>query len=293
MRIYHGGLLYDNITVLIMKKYYSVYLLLPLLFCLSFLSCSEDKDDMVEKTEFFLSASELNILTGDKDTIFIDGDGVYTAVSANESIAFVEIVDKEVVVTSDETGSTVITISDTREDIIAVPKQIVVQVKEYSEKFLLTDEFLDIQLEDETYRKEIEDDCKKNTIMSLGNILEFTFLSAINGRFHVYQKQNEAPVFDGAFLWNWGYFVKTRIPEPQPINVLVIKSDNSEYVFSVQGLMVICFSVMREATKSITLEPRYTLIENLTEKYQQKYPQAGISSVSSHQVIYKESLLIN
>lgn len=256
------------------------------------LSCGDDKENTIDNGGFTLSSSELNVHIGDNDTIFINGEGEYTAISEDESIVSVTINDdKGIVIKPKKTGNSVITVSDTRGNLTNSTKQLIINVEERSESFYLAERILSIELDDETFRQEIRQACNEYSIMPLGNnILKFTFLSIQSGKCCMYEESSGTQLFEGEFEWNV-FDIETKVPMPEPVDLLVIRLENSEHFYSIKPPIVASFDDV-SATKSSDLLRGCTLIEDLTEVFKSKYPQAGIKSILSRQVIYNQSFYV-
>lgn len=259
-----------------MKKSFITNPVLVLLVGTVLFSCGDDKGDDALNNDFTLSASELNMVVGVMDTVYIDGDGVFTALSENSGVAnaFIEN-EKTYIIYPSTVGTTVITFTDGSAN--SSPKQLKVSVTERSERYLFGDQYLIIQLADDTYREEIREDCIKSSILSLGNWMELTFLSHKSGNIYVYKEGEEPFEFEGSF--SLASPVQSDIQLPLPVETLFVKSGDSEYIFTIGGEFVICFNG-NVTTKASIMDSGFSLEEDFTEKYRQQYPQAGIVEVN-------------
>jgi len=258
-----------------MKKLFNLFLLATL-FC-GFTSCSDDNDD--NRIKFYVAESynadgtanlvrteSLSAKIGMGTTFYIKGgSGNYTVTSDNEGLAVVQAGEESGlyhIATNETLGSTTIKVKDGSNETVSIP----LSVQSYRLEFPIGNIYTAIQVEegvtiDENIKKEIEEEVATRMI-PVRNLLVLTFEKPSSGSLYISG--------DGTTQYT-GTFTQTRTNSE---NWFVdAKYNDKEFHYHISKIELVLRS------KEKTFLDILDILEDMTEVYKEKYPDAGIKKV--------------
>lgn len=256
-----------------MKKLLYLFLFTGLFFALN--SCSDDDNNNnikiyvaesynADGSANLVQTETLNALVGFGCTFTIKGgSGSYTVTSENEDIAVVEpnadVKGEYYISTKGVLGSTVIKVDDGNGEIISVP----FAVNSYRIEISIRKTYAAIVVEegvtfDENIRKQINEDVDA-CVIPAGNVFALTYNEPSSGSLYI--SGDGSTKYDGTFTqtrtnsYDWTVFAKYN---------------DKEYQYLLSKI-----ELVTKATDLVKMD----IIEDMTDIYKEKYPEAGIKKV--------------
>jgi len=247
------------------------YLLLLSILTISFLSCSDDDDEI---RPLNLNTNDITIYSQDAGTVSIlKGNGGYKAVSSDESIATATVSTENVIsIQGKKTGKVTITVTDKESKTAKI--EVTLKEDNYRYKVIKTELFsitgdVDEEIQ-EAIREEAEEDISQFYFTEVDGFYQFLRNKTYNGILDVYQPNTTEPVYTGTFMA--GSDVMKMIADEKEYVYNGIKDESSE-------------EKSVEAAKPFGFYDKMILIFNRTEYFKEKYPEAGIQGVAYGQYI--------
>jgi len=252
------------------------YLFFTALLLAGFVSCSDDDDNSIkfyvaesynaEGTPNLVLAESLSANIGSGRDIYIKGgNGTYTVTSDNDNIAVVEpyaeVSNTFFISTKKELGSTTIRVKDGNN----IQTSITISVNRYKIQYSVAEAYTYLELKegttlDENMKKEIEDEIAERVI-PVGNALTLTYDKPGSGDLSI--TKSGTSVYTGTFI-------ETKNEEKSWFNIDA-KYNNKEFHYLVTRLE----NLIKKSTGPVYLD----LVEDMTDVYKEKYPDANLTKV--------------
>lgn len=240
-----------------MKMYKLFNLTLLTLLMIGFNACNEDNE-----IKLSFSSSEVTLLPSDQTTVSIRGGASpYKVISSDETVATATVQNDELSISSKKLGNTILTVTDKNNNI----GELAVTVKEKIEVILVQKYEALINASDTQVAEKITEELMKDVPVAENGQYQLLYKLPSEGELTVYPTPDKKDPKTGTFT-------KTRD------NGLhyIFKYDNKEFDYFLYEKRH--DTTVKSANQNIT-NYDFMLVTDLTESYQQQYPEAGIKQI--------------
>lgn len=251
------------------------YLLLVCLTAFSFTACDDDDNNINFYVDLYpdgihkITSAEMIAFSGYSVTIG-GGDGTYTARSSDESVLTTEINENYLYMTSVNAGRASVTVTDKSNNTAVL--QVIVSERTLTITVLKNG----IQVKSELETPEVQsiiEEIKKETELILPPVeakYEMTYTSQTGGNFNYYSYPLSATRIEGTFS------IEDRIIDEKTHMFFTFKhSDTEEYTYRLTYLADPEIDDLRHSV----VQTEFYIINDLTETYSARYPDAKITQV--------------
>ncbi|EGK00498.1 hypothetical protein [Dysgonomonas gadei] len=246
-----------------MPKSLSLFIIFTCLLA-GFSSCSDNEN--TEELKVSLTSAKLKLAENQVIEI-ISGNGEYTIVSDNKDIVDATIETSTIYLSPKKLGSAKLTLKD------KLNKEIVIDITVIDRYLILSTNMREaIVVANSDRKEEIADDILKNAF--LPKAYAYKLIANEKKVFSVHQNSSTSTVAKGTYSFN----------TDDGIYYMKLYYDNNEFIYEIssEGDAAMFYQYFNRGIgynkTSVPVQRHIKLTEDLTQKYKEKYPDAGIES---------------